>query len=79
MQHLHPEFPHGIEFLSLVSMENGVVSFGGLLYCGGLALTNLFAKFLPFLKLRYGLGTCFLSELSGLRIFLIASVFRSGV
>lgn len=58
-QHLQPRVPQGIELPSLglvALMVIGVVDIGGFGYCFSLALTSVFARLSPLLRLRQGLG-----------------------
>ena len=81
-QHGQPIVLQGSELLfpGLVTViVIGVVDLGGSGHCLSFALTNVFVKLSDLLRLRHGLGTFPSSWPLGLRIFLSARVFRSGV
>ena len=82
LQHLHPGFLHGVEFLSfglVASMVIGVVDIGGFWSPFSLALTSFFAMLSVFLRLRHGFGTIPSSFLFGFIICLSLLVSKSGV
>ena len=81
-QHVQPIVLQGSElpFPGLVTViVIGVVDFGGSVHCLSLALTSVFVKLSDLFRLRHGLGTFLSSWPLGLRIFLSALVFKSGV